>query len=281
MVRRRSGGRTLALNRDLAGAYSTAGRSWQRGPGAVYDRLAEVVVARSPIPVVGARVLDAGAGTGAASRAAAAAGAARVVAVDAALGMLAFGATDRPPAVTADLVALPLAGGAFDVTVASFSLNHLADPAAGLRELARVTSPGGGIVASAYAADDTHPVKAAVEAALVARGWSSAPWLEELRTRVVPLLATPDGCARALDAAGLVGEVDAVRVPFPHLTAEELVGWRLGMAQHARFADALEPGARRQLVDDSISRLPDPLPTLVRSILVLRAVSPSPAAPLA
>jgi ubiquinone/menaquinone biosynthesis C-methylase UbiE len=281
VVRGRSGGRTLALNRDLVGAYSTAGGSWQRGPGAVYDRLAEVVLARSPIPVAGARVLDAGAGTGAASRAAVAAGAARVIAVDAAVGMLAFGAADRPPAATADLLALPLAAGAFDVAVASFSLNHVEDPAAGLRELARVTRPGGGIVASAYAADDTHPVKAAVEAALAARGWSSAPWLEELRTRVVPLLATLGGCAQALEAAGLAGEVDPVRVPFPDLTAQDLVGWRLGMAQHAPFADALEPEARRELVDDAVSRLPDPLPPLVRSILVLRAVSPSPAAPLA
>lgn len=281
MVRRRPGRCTLALNRDLAGAYSSASGSWQRGPGAVYDRLAEVVLARSPTAVAGARVLDAGAGTGAASRAAAAAGAARVVAVDAAVGMLAFGAAGRPPAAAADLLALPLAAGAFDVAVASFSLNHLADPAAGLRELARVTRPGGGIVASAYASDDTHPVKGAVEAALVARGWSSAPWLEELRTRVVPLLATIEGCRRALDAAGLAGEVAAIRVPFPDLSAVDLVGWRLGMAQHAPFADSLGPDARRELVDDAVSQLPDPLPPLVRSILVLSAVCPPLAAPLA
>jgi SAM-dependent methyltransferase len=271
----------LALSRDLAGAYSTAGGSWQRGPGAVYDRLAEVVLARSPVPVAGARVLDAGAGTGAASRAAVAAGAARVVAVDAASGMLAFGAADRPPAATADLLALPLAAGSFDVAVASFSLNHLADPAAGLRELSRVTRAGGGIVASAYASDDSHPVKGAVEAALAARGWSPAPWLDELRTSVMPLLATVEGCRRALEAAGLAGDVTPIRVPFPDLSAEDLVGWRLGMAQHAPFADSLGPGARRQLVDDAIARLPDPLPPLERSILVVSGFSPEAAVPLA
>jgi SAM-dependent methyltransferase len=271
----------LALTRDLARAYSTAGGSWQRGPGAVYDRLAEVVLASAPIPVAGARVLDAGAGTGAASRAAAAAGASRVVAIDAAVGMLAFGASHRPPAATSDLLALPFAADTFDLAVASFSLNHLGDPAAGLRELARVTRPGGGIVASAYASDDTHPVKGAVEAALLALGWSSAPWLEELRTSVMPLLATVDGCTRALHAAGLTGEVTSVRVPFPDLSAADLVGWRLGMAQHAPFADSLGPEARRQLVDDAISRLPEPLPPLVRSVLVLRAVRPVRAVPLA
>lgn len=67
----------------VAAAYSAAAGSWQQGPGLIYDRLADVVLSRSPVPLWGARVLDAGAGTGAASRAAAAAGASRVIARDA------------------------------------------------------------------------------------------------------------------------------------------------------------------------------------------------------
>ncbi|MDQ4069693.1 MAG: methyltransferase domain-containing protein, partial [Actinomycetota bacterium] len=134
-----------------AAAYSATGGRWQRGPGRVYDRLAHVLVGRSPVTVHGTSALDVGAGTGAATRALLAAGAARVVAVDTAIGMLAHDAASRPPAVVADALALPFPPASFGLTVAAFSLNHLADPAAGLAEAARVTRPGGAVVASAYA----------------------------------------------------------------------------------------------------------------------------------
>src|SRR3954452_23587243 len=160
----------------VASAYSLTGGAWQRGPGRIYDRLAEVVVEHAPVPISGAAALDAGAGTGAASRALLAAGAHRVVAVDVALGMLAHDAATRPPAGAGDLVALPFADGSFDVVIAAFSLNHVPDAARGLCELARVSKPGGGFAAAAYADDDTHPVKGAMEAALADRGWELEPW---------------------------------------------------------------------------------------------------------
>lgn len=256
----------------VAAAYSATGGSWQHGAGLIYDRLAEVVVSRSPVPLGGARVLDAGAGTGAASRAALAAGASLVVAVDAAVGMLAHDAGRRPPAVVGDVAAVPLAAGCCDVAVAAFSLNHLADPGAGLRELARVIRPGGVLVASTYAVDDTHPVKAAVEATLAKVGWTPEPWHVALRNEVVPLLATPAGCREAMRNAGLVGAVEQVSVPFPDLGADDLVAWRLGMAQHAPFAASLTAAARRRVVADAVARLGDSMPLLVRSILVLTAL---------
>jgi len=67
-------------------AYNRSADAWTGGPEAVYDRLAEVLLASSPVPLEGARVLDVGAGTGAASRAALGAGARSVVAVDVAAG---------------------------------------------------------------------------------------------------------------------------------------------------------------------------------------------------
>lgn len=258
----------------LVAAYSATGAAWQQGPGRVYDRLAEVVISRSPVPASGAHVLDVGAGTGAVTRAALAVGAARVTAVDAAVGMLAYDAPRRPPAAVADLRAAPFVDAAFDVAVAAFSLNHLTDPAAGLREMARVTRSGGALVASAYAADDAHPVKAAVEAALAARGWQPSAWHAALRTEAVPRLATPDGCAVALRDAGLAGDIDQISVPFPHLDAADLVAWRLGMAQHADFAGALAPGELQALIEDAVVRLGSDIPVLVRSIVVLQAISP-------
>jgi hypothetical protein len=43
----------------------------------------------------------------------------------------------------ADLTRLPYADGAFDAVVCGWVLEHLPDPAPGLRELARVLQPGG------------------------------------------------------------------------------------------------------------------------------------------
>ncbi len=255
----------------LADAYSATGGAWEGGPARVYDRLAEVLVARSPVSLRGARVVDVGAGTGAASRAALAAGAARVVAVDAALGMLAHQAQARPPAVVGDAYALPLATSSFDAAVAAFSLNHLRDPSTALRAMARVTRPGGAVLAAVYAADDSHPVKEAVDAALRARGWTPEPWYVSLRAEVVPLLGTHDVFVEAAQAAGLDATVDAVHVPFPELTGGDLVAWRLGLAQHAPFVARLTVGERGAIVTDALARL-GAAPPLERSILLLSAV---------
>lgn len=275
MVRRSPERGGLAVTDGVTAAYSATGGAWQLGPGRIYDRLAEVLVARSPTPLDGYRVLDVGAGTGAATRAALAAGAAEVVAVDTAFGMLAHEGACRAPAAVGDALALPFTASAFDAAVAAFSLNHLTDPAAGLREMARITRSGGVVLAAAYAADDAHPVKAAVEAALADRGWRPERWYETLRSEAIPQLATPDGCAAAAEASGLDAIVEPVRVPFPELDAQALVAWRLGMAQHAPFLARLAPDDRAAVAADAIARLDGPtVPSLVRSILILRAVLP-------
>lgn len=255
----------------LVDAYSGSAGAWRAGPEVVYDRLAEVLVARSPVALAGAGVLDVGAGTGAASRAARAAGARWVVAADPAFGMVSLDARRRPPAVTGDARHLPFRDGAFDAAVAAFSLNHLGEPALGLREMARVTRPGGALLASSYAADDNHPVKAAVEAALDARGWRPQPWFVALRADALPVLATVEGFRAAAAAAGLEGEVEAVRVGFPELGPAELVAWRLGMAQHASFVAKMTPPERAELANEAAGRL-GAAPVLVRSVLVFSGV---------
>jgi len=72
----------------MRAAYNRSAVAWTGGPDGVYGRLAEVLVTAGPIPMTGARVLDVGAGTGAAGRAAIAAGAGQVIAVDIAERML-------------------------------------------------------------------------------------------------------------------------------------------------------------------------------------------------
>jgi SAM-dependent methyltransferase len=50
---------------------------------------------------------------------------------------------DRVTHVAADLTRLPYADAVFDAVVCGWVLEHLPDPTVGLRELARVTKPGG------------------------------------------------------------------------------------------------------------------------------------------
>jgi demethylmenaquinone methyltransferase/2-methoxy-6-polyprenyl-1,4-benzoquinol methylase len=128
---------------------------------------------RAVVAAVGARpgerVLDLAAGTGAVSRVLAEAGA-ECVACDFSFGMLEVGAVrlarsghpghpgpgGNGPGATAatggrgavrfvagDALSLPLRDGAFDAVTISFGLRNVADPAAALAGMRRVTRPGG------------------------------------------------------------------------------------------------------------------------------------------
>ena len=93
-------------------------------------------------------VLDLAAGTGTSSRAFVRRGG-RCVACDFSLGMLAVGA--RKPAVgltftAGDALMLPFRDGIFDVVTISFGLRNVADAGQALREMLRVTRPGGRLV---------------------------------------------------------------------------------------------------------------------------------------
>jgi ubiquinone/menaquinone biosynthesis C-methylase UbiE len=256
---------------DLASAYSATGVAWERGPGRIYNRLAGVVVGLSPVELADRVVIDLGAGTGAASRAIARAGG-TAVAIDPAWGMLAVDRPKRPPAVQADALALPIGGATIDGVVAAFSINHVSEPVVALRESARACRPGSPIVVSTYAGGDAHPAKDAVTDALREHGFEPDSWVGELYRDAMPRLADPTRCADVAKAAGLDATVHAVDVAFPELGAAELVEWRLGMAQHASFLASLAADERAAISARAVARLAD-APTLVRSILVITAIS--------
>ncbi len=93
----------------------------------------------------GDRVLDLAAGTAVSTVELAASGA-WCVAADFSVGMLAAGAGRRVPKVAGDATKLPFADGVFDAVTISFGLRNVVDHVAGLREMARVTRPGGRLV---------------------------------------------------------------------------------------------------------------------------------------
>jgi SAM-dependent methyltransferase len=239
----------------------------------VYDRLAQVLVAASPVPLTGRRVLDVGAGTGAAARAIVIAGG-RPVAVDLSLGMLRADPTSAGRAVVGDARRLAVRTAAVDGLVAAFSFNHLHDPAAGFREARRVCGPGSPVLVAAYAADDHHPVKAAAEQALVEAGWTPEPWYDDLRVHALPRLATVDGMRAAARSGGLDGRTEQLVVPFPELSPADLVTWRLGMAPTAPFLAGLAPAARTDVRTRALDLLGPTPPPLHRTIVVFAGSVP-------
>jgi demethylmenaquinone methyltransferase/2-methoxy-6-polyprenyl-1,4-benzoquinol methylase len=104
----------------------------------------------------GERVLDLAAGTATSSAALARTGA-DVVGCDFSLGMLRVGARAQHEGVdlvAGDALRLPFADASFDAVTISFGLRNTADPDLALRELLRVTRPGGRLVVCEF----SHPV---------------------------------------------------------------------------------------------------------------------------
>ncbi|MFN8125413.1 MAG: demethylmenaquinone methyltransferase [Candidatus Nanopelagicales bacterium] len=129
-----------AMFDDVAGRYDITNDVLSLGRTASWRRS----VARALEPVAGATVLDLAAGTGTSSRPLIDSGA-TVISADFSLGMLAEGRRRHPAQwfVAGDALRLPFADDTFDATTISFGLRNLTDTVAGLREMARVTRPGG------------------------------------------------------------------------------------------------------------------------------------------
>jgi demethylmenaquinone methyltransferase/2-methoxy-6-polyprenyl-1,4-benzoquinol methylase len=181
------------------------------------DRRWRRVVVDAVDPQPGEKVLDLAAGTGTSSQPFADRGA-HVVPCDFSLGMLRVGKRARPRLgfTAGDATRLPFPDDVFDAVTISFGLRNIVDPDAGLREMRRVTRPGGRLVvcefshptwapfrtvyveylmralpavaravssspdAYVYLAESIRawPDQAALAARVAATGWSSPRWLD-------------------------------------------------------------------------------------------------------
>ncbi|MGV0437268.1 demethylmenaquinone methyltransferase [Corynebacterium mastitidis] len=97
----------------------------------------------------GERVLDLAAGTAVSTVELAKSGA-WCVACDFSPGMLAAGAHRPVPKVVGDGMRLPFADNTFDAVTISYGLRNIHDFRAGLREMARVTRPGGRLTVNEF-----------------------------------------------------------------------------------------------------------------------------------
>jgi demethylmenaquinone methyltransferase/2-methoxy-6-polyprenyl-1,4-benzoquinol methylase len=146
------------------------------------DRRWRRAVLEAVAPQPGERVLDLAAGTGTSSVPFRDRGAV-VVPCDFSVGMLRVGKRARPqlPFVAGDGTRLPFADGTFDAVTISFGLRNIVDPDAGLRELRRVTRPGGRLVVCEFSSPTWAPFRTVYLEYLmkalprVARAVSSSP----------------------------------------------------------------------------------------------------------
>lgn len=121
------------------------------------DRFWRAAMVRAVGPRRGQRILDLAAGTGPSSAALARSGA-TVVAADFSPGMIAEGrrrhrGIPNLSFVEADATALPFGDEEFDAVTISFGLRNVVEPKKALREMLRVTKPGGRLVVCEF----THP----------------------------------------------------------------------------------------------------------------------------
>jgi demethylmenaquinone methyltransferase/2-methoxy-6-polyprenyl-1,4-benzoquinol methylase len=108
----------------------------------------------------GERVLDVGAGTGVSTEELQRSGA-FAVGADLSVGMLVAGrhAGRTVPLLAGDAVRLPFPDGTFDAVTISFALRNVRDTAGALRELGRVTRPGGRLVVCEFSRPINGPFR--------------------------------------------------------------------------------------------------------------------------
>jgi SAM-dependent methyltransferase len=254
--------------------YAGAAQRWAEGASLVYGPVAHQLVDTSPHPLEGRLALDAGAGTGVATTALLQRGA-RPIAADLSHDMLGWHGHDRPPAVVADVRALPFGDRTVDDTVAGFVLNHLVDPAAGMAELLRVTRPGGALLACVYANANRSEARDALDQVAQREGWEAPAWYREIKELTAPLLGSAEDMQRVATQAGLVDiVVDERSVDVGVTEAEQLVAYRLGQALYAAWLEQLGPARAEQVRQRLVSTI-RPIMRPYRPIVVfLSALTP-------
>lgn len=145
-----------AMFDEVAEGYDKVNSVLSFGRDRMWRRETRIALGLRP----GELVLDLAAGTAVSTEELALSGAV-AVGVDLSLGMLGVARRVRPEAllVAGDALALPFADDTFDAVTISFGLRNVTEPALALRELARVTRPGGRLVVCEFSHPPRRPFR--------------------------------------------------------------------------------------------------------------------------
>jgi SAM-dependent methyltransferase len=238
-----------------ADTFRTAAQAYDRHIGRYGRELARALIAAAGVRP-GASALDVGCGPGAlTTELVAVLGAGHVAAVDAS-APFAGECRRRLPGIRVEVAAaeaLPFGDAAFGHTLAQLVVNFMSDPESGVREMRRVTRPGGTLAAAVwdYAGDML----------LLRRFWDAAialdPSAAERDEGVCMRFCNPDELAELWSRVGLAElDVSAVVVAAGYDGFDDL--WQpleLGVAPSGAYAASLAPERRRALKDELRRRL--------------------------
>ena len=155
----------------------------------------------------GEKVLDLAAGTAVSTVELAKSGA-WVVACDFSQGMLAAGKDRDVPKVVGDAMYLPFADNTFDAVTISYGLRNVHDFEAGLREMARVTKPGGRLAVNEFSTPVIPGFRTLYKEYLplalppIAKVFSSNPEAYEYLAESIRAWPDQEALARAINANG-------------------------------------------------------------------------------
>ncbi|MFJ4652959.1 demethylmenaquinone methyltransferase [Nocardia sp. NPDC088792] len=154
----------VAKRYDITNTVLSAGQDYY------WRRVTRKALALRP----GERVLDLAAGTGVSTVELAKSGA-WCVAADFSQGMLSAGRFRNVPMVAGDAMALPFADDSFDAVTISYGLRNVSDPDLALREMLRVTKPGGRLVVAEFSTPTLAPFRTVYMEYLM----KALPWVAE------------------------------------------------------------------------------------------------------
>jgi SAM-dependent methyltransferase len=204
----------------------------------------------------GERVLDVGCGPGAlTAELARRLGAGRVTAVDPSEHFVAV-ARARHPGVDVRLAAaeaLPFDDGTYDAALAQLVVHFMADPVAGLSEMARVTRDGGVVAACVWDVDR--------ERGPLGTFWAAARTIDASVAGESPLPGAREGhLAELFASAGLRDIVDTeIAITLEHPTFEDWWDpFELGVGPAGAYTQALDPERRLELREACRRLLPEP-----------------------